>query len=207
MSLEEEGEIGWVEYEGCRLGIKGRGGAGARGYFVIRNDDAGDVGDFKFATVSAVCSLLSAPAAPLLVDLDPSALLCLRRRVVSSLYSLIRIDRLAGVVSSEEEDGWDLAWLWGIFSFSLSLLPASSSDSDVAEEKERVIVGRRRSGFAVGFRRPFRLSPLDVVVRVARSGALERPTAWVVDLFPLRLGRTRLSLRTGLNGANLPLSS
>lgn len=55
VSLVEACEDVWAEYDGCRLGMRGRGGVGARGYLVSFRDEAGDVGDFMFATVSVGC--------------------------------------------------------------------------------------------------------------------------------------------------------
>ena len=60
------------EKEGCRRGINGRGGAGARGYLVRRRALVGPVGDFMVATVRGG-SVLS-PAA------CSSARFCFRRR-------------------------------------------------------------------------------------------------------------------------------
>lgn len=59
MSLEDRVDVG-AEYEGCRRGMRGLGGAGARGYLVNFRDDAGDVGDLILATVSAGARKVSA---------------------------------------------------------------------------------------------------------------------------------------------------
>lgn len=67
-------------YEGCRRGIRGRGGAGARGYFVIRRDDAGDVGDLSVA--GDISAIAPEPLLCVLVELD---FLCFRCLKLSSL--------------------------------------------------------------------------------------------------------------------------
>jgi hypothetical protein len=55
-------------YEGCRRGIKGRGGAGARGYFVMRSEAAGDVGDLRVAGDISPAAIAPEPLLCVLVD-------------------------------------------------------------------------------------------------------------------------------------------
>jgi hypothetical protein len=50
-----------IEYEGCRRGIKGLGGAGARGYLVMEREAAGEVGDFKVAGEMSMEGIASEP--------------------------------------------------------------------------------------------------------------------------------------------------
>lgn len=87
----------------------------------------------------------------------------LRLRALSSLYSFIRIERLAGVSSSEEDDPADLG-RFSFVPFDLSFVPKSISESEVTDENEFVDCILRRVALAGGFRRPFRLSALDDVV-------------------------------------------
>lgn len=79
------GEVGLAdsEYEGCLRGTRGRGGAGARGYLVIRSDEAGEVGDLIVAAVSGGRRSEVDVSAPLLELFEN--FLVLRRRPVSSL--------------------------------------------------------------------------------------------------------------------------
>lgn len=82
-------------YEGCRRGISGLGGAGVRGYLV--RAPAGDVGDLSCAEMSFGFELPPAPPR----ELPDWLFFCLRCRRDSSLCSLMRMDLLDGLISSE----------------------------------------------------------------------------------------------------------
>lgn len=88
-------------YEGWRRGMSGLGGAGARGYFVIDKDAAGDVGDFNAAGDISGAAMAPEPLLCVLVD---CALRCFRCRRLSSLCSFMRIERRAGAISSACKD-------------------------------------------------------------------------------------------------------
>lgn len=55
-------------YDGCRRGMRGLGGAGARGYFVIRSEAAGEVGDFNVAGEISPDGMAPEPLLCVLVD-------------------------------------------------------------------------------------------------------------------------------------------
>ena len=122
-------------YDGCRRGIRGLGGAGARGYFVIAE---GDVGDLAAAARASTEGGLTPPEPSdcvagdeASVDLRPA--LCLR--MLSSLCSLIRIDRRAGVISSVVFDLEDLRPLveWRL---ELSLWRSDSDSEDTPDDED-----------------------------------------------------------------------
>ena len=100
-------EIEAVAYEGSRLGIKGLGGAGARGHFVKCDGAEVLVGDLIVSIVSWVCrEPIEARSLPLV----SSALRCFRFLSASSLIAFIRIDRLefdSSVASESSEDTED----------------------------------------------------------------------------------------------------
>lgn len=95
----------------------------------MERDEAGDVGDLR---VAGEISLPAIAPDPLLCVLVDCAFRCFRCRTLSSLWSLILIERLAGAISSEacsdfervcraEADNDDC---------SVSLMDRSRSDSD-----------------------------------------------------------------------------
>ena len=118
-----------VEYEGCRRGISGLGGAGARGYLVRPRDDAGEVGDLRFAAVTISGDFSPVSTAPIVVSCVP---FCFRRRAASLLFNFIRIDRLVGVVSSTSEEELSL----GLESWECELVFDRRSTSESEEERD-----------------------------------------------------------------------
>ncbi len=84
--------------------MRGRGGAGARGYLLIPRDKVGDVGDLRVAAVRAVEPSLFEESFFL-------GFMCcffgFRLFWESSLCNLMRIDRLEGEASSVEVDTLD----------------------------------------------------------------------------------------------------
>jgi len=78
-----------AENEGCRLGIRGRGGVGKWGYRVRMSEERGDVGDFSSAAAAS--------------SADSCFRFCFLCRVVSS-FCLILIDLRAGPPSSLLDD-------------------------------------------------------------------------------------------------------
>ena len=117
----------------------------------------------------------------------------LRRLPVSSLRTLMRMDRLG--TSSEDEDGCAFGLLTDMVLLDEYFCPASVSVPDATSEDNNSAVSvLRRLILMVVLRRPFRSSVLDDIVL---SGDADRPTAWAVDRRPLRFGNAFLSLRTG----------
>lgn len=164
----------------------------------MRNDDVGDVGDLIFATVNAGCWSLLAPRLA-----SPLSLFCFRLRVVSSLYSLIRMDLLVWGISSDDDEDWILGRLSNGVSKITVFSPISGSDSEVAAENESLVIGLRLSSFCCAFRRPF-FSILEVTAGFEASEEPNKPTACAVDFLPFLLGRIRPSLRTGSSGEKYP---
>ena len=129
------GTSDWV-YDGWRRGISGLGGAGARGYFVIEREAAGDVGDLR---VAGEISFVEIAPEPLLCVLVDCALRCFLCRKLSSLWSLIRIDRLAGAISSgfcRDFDRVCRAEPDAARSVSLTVRSRSESESDDMPDEE-----------------------------------------------------------------------
>jgi hypothetical protein len=120
-----------LRYDGCRLGINGRGGAGVLGYLV--RAPTGDVGDLSCAEMSGV-----APSPCAALGADGWLFRCLRCRRASSLWSLIRIDRLAGAISSAPDDLDRECRLDCTLDLpDADALPTSDSDSDdIPDEKD-----------------------------------------------------------------------
>jgi hypothetical protein len=132
-------------YDGWRRGIRGLGGAGARGYFVNEREEAGDVGDLRVAGEISAGEIAPEPLLCVLDGCDLRCFLCLK---LSSLWSLIRIERLAGAVSSESCCDFDRVWRVeppsGGCSASSTIPSGSDSDSDESpddEEFEASILG------------------------------------------------------------------
>lgn len=193
------------EYEGCRGGINGLGGAGARGYLVMWKDDTGEVGDLMVATVRGGSdSFEVGDASPL--EALRCDLLLFRFRAVSSLYSLMRIERLTGVASSDEDDNCDLIFSSAPESFSSRVSRASNSDSDTTNERESAAGDLLDLALVpLLWRLPFAVS-VGSVDLWSKLGEAERPMAWAVDLLPPRPDNTRPKLRTGRRGENIPFS-
>ena len=189
------------EYEGWRRGTRGRGGAGARGYLVIRREDAGDVGDLMVAAVTG--GWFSGLGVSALLVGFFGIFFVLRRRPVSSFRTFMRIERLGA--SSSEDDACCFGRLTDIVLLACPFSPTSVSVSEaIAEEIESAASDLRRLILMVVFRRPLRSS---LLVDMVAWGDAESPTACAVDLRPLRLGRALPSLRTGANGEKRPSSS
>jgi len=132
----------FAEYDGWRRGTKGRGGWGARGNLVSCFDDAdaGPVGDFREAAASE--EMESA--------LDDwaffAALRCLR---ASSLWCrVMRIDLLAGAISSARAVALDLERVWreGLSRSSSRVGDRSLSESDVMAVEVDAIDSERLVG-------------------------------------------------------------
>lgn len=85
-------------YEGWRRGIRGLGGAGALGYLVKERAAAAEVGDLRAAGDISAGEIAPDPLLCVLAEGSFRCFLCLK---LSSLLSLILIDRLVGVLSSE----------------------------------------------------------------------------------------------------------
>lgn len=100
---------------------------------MIRREDAGEVGDLRFAAVIA-SGEVSGTLVFVAVELCP--FFDFLRREESSLCSLIRIDLLVGCASSVEKE------LWRVDRASLGRIPplpfGSASESDVDVDKVSV---------------------------------------------------------------------
>jgi len=114
--------------------MRGLGGAGARGYLVRRRDEDGDVGDFRFAGEMSPAEMAPEPLLCVLVDWVLRCFLCLR---LSSWCSFIRIDLLAGAISSEPCNDLDLVCRFELPRFS-SLMERSDSDPDDNPDEEEL---------------------------------------------------------------------
>lgn len=115
-----------AEYDGWRLGTRGRGGCGARGNRVNCLDETvtGPVGDFSEAAVSGDMEFV------LEIEDFLVALRCLNS---SSLCNLIRINLFAGAISSPPEDAFDFERVWrdGLSTGPSRVGGRSVSESDV----------------------------------------------------------------------------
>ena len=121
-------------YDGCRLGISGRGGAGVLGYLV--SAPAGDVGDFSCAEMSPGADPDLAPLLPVRALAD-CAFRCFRCRSASSECSFILIDRRAGAISSVSCSDLDLRCFPLVARLPPCLVPsASGSDSDDSPDSD-----------------------------------------------------------------------
>lgn len=193
-------------YDGWRRGIRGLGGAGARGYFVKEREEAGDVGDLRVAGDISAGEIAPEPLLCVLDGCDLRGFLCLK---LSSLWSLIRIDRLAGVVSSESCCDFDRVWRveppsW-CRSASSSIPSGSDSDSDESpddEECEAKVLGNLAES-----RLPAAFFPFLWTLNELWSSADETPSASAVDELADPPKKTAPSLRICENGAKFPLAS
>lgn len=167
--------------------MRGRGGAGERGYLVMRREDMGDVGDLMFCTVSAGCASF-----PEDIDLSLSRF-CFRRLLGFSLYNLTRIDLRVWVDSSDEELGSRGRLSRGRSRNTFSEI--SGSDSEVTASTLVSSWDLRFASFCAAFRACFREFS-DV------SGEPERPTAWLVDKLPFLTKKSLASFRIGVDGEN-----
>ena len=97
----------------------------------MESEVAGEVGDFR------VAGLIS-PVAPeeLLCELVDWVFRCLLCRRVSSLWSFMRIDRLAGAISSDGCNDFDRIWRLEAVGISPSLIDLSRSDSESDESPD-----------------------------------------------------------------------
>lgn len=149
------------------------------GYLVIRREEAGEVGDLRFAAVTAsddASGALSAEAAELCPFFD------FLRRIESSLCSLIRMDLLVGCVSSVETEPrpFDLASRERVL--PLPFRSASESEVDV----DKVSVERLLSERACALDRVTRFSELGATTRSLGSEDPDKPTAWAVEALDFR---------------------
>lgn len=167
-----------MEYEGCRRGMSGRGGAGAWGYLCIfiRDCDAFN-GDLIVSRVNG-----SSPMT--------GFRFCLRLSKDSVLDSWMRMDRLAVTFSSALAFGSLISDLLGRVFF------CSPSDSEVFDVKESLEAELR--SFAVY---ALRLPCESSVVLAFSFEKFERPTAVAVDVVPFRPPNKRRTLLMGRSGA------
>ena len=122
-------------YDGWRLGIRGRGGAGARGYLVIAE---GEVGDLAAAAKASTEGGETPPEPSDCVagELGSLVLPDLYLRMDSSLCSFIRMERRAGAISSVVFAFGERRLLE--LCFELASLCRSDSDSEDRPEDEEV---------------------------------------------------------------------
>lgn len=137
LPFEASGKV----YDGCRRGISGLGGAGARGYLVIEREEAGEVGDFR-ASGEMPPDGKSPDTLPW--DAVDCALRCFRCRIESSEWSFIRMDLRAGAISSEFCIDFDRVCRAGELAspYSSSLIGRSDSDSEDNPDDDELDIGR-----------------------------------------------------------------
>ena len=187
------------EYEGWRRGMRGRGGAGARGYLVRRRDAAGEVGDLRAAAAADVCWV----SVVFPVGFFGRFKL---ERAESSFLSLIRIDLRVGVASSVNAGAFALGRIVVLrFLPSFPCSPKSVSDSEVTDDAESIVRSRWFCEAAEDFGRFVRDSAFSP--RTKRSEDPESPTACAVELLPLRPGNFLPIFRNGVSGEKCPPSS
>ena len=177
--------------------MRGLGGAGARGYLVNPSEDAGDVGDLRFAAVTICCDFSSVPTDPVVVS---RSFFTFRRRAESLLLSFIRIDRLAGVMSSEG----DVALALDLDSRGCMLVFDLRSMSESEDETDTVSIVRLFSLSAKVLERVTLFVRSDLSAGLRGSDDPERPMARVVEVFPLRFALLRRILRAGSKGEKCP---
>lgn len=161
---------------------------------MIRREDTGEVGDFRFA---AVIASGGASGTLVVVSVELCPLFVFLRRVESSLCNLIRMDLLMGRASSVVME------LWPFDRASRGRVPPlprpSASESDV--DVDKVSVERLLSDRTCEFDRGTRFSELDITTRSLGSEDPDKPTACAVEELEFRFWGFR---RRGISGEKRP---
>jgi hypothetical protein len=171
----------------------------------MRSEAAGDVGDLRVAGEISPAEM--APE-PLLCELADWSFRCFLWRRLSSLWSFMRIDRLAGAISSEPCNDLERVWRPELpdAEWSSSLINRSKSDSDSEDIPDEDELEENLDAFADP-RRPEALFPLLCSSNGFPTSMAEIPRACVIEALLGLVEKADPSFKICEKGAKFPLSS